>query len=94
MDVKVFWTVFLAVALAHAVYGSIVFTAMRILKARRDRMEKELTDLYCRAVEYARDGNQEGAEMMASKYRTRCGRMMPPIPIMAVPMEPEDGPFG
>lgn len=94
MLLSIFLVVFLGALAAHAVNAAAVFTVVSIRRRKRDKMERELSDLYCRAVEYARDGNQEGAEMMASKYRARCGRMMPPIPIMAVPMEPEDGPLG
>lgn len=94
MLISIFLVVFLGALAAQAINAAVVASILYIRNARRTKMERELSDLYCRAVEYARDGNQEGAEMMASKYRARCGRMMPPIPIMAVPMEPEDGPLG
>lgn len=83
MDVEIFWTVFIAASLAHAIYASIVYTVVQVQKARKVRQEKELADMYVRAVEYMNAGNQEAAEMMASRYREKSGRGMPPI-FMAV----------
>jgi hypothetical protein len=90
MDIKIFWTVFIAASLVHAINASIVFTVMHIRKARHAKWEKELQEMYLRAVEYMNAGNQEAAEMMATRYRERSGRAMPPV--IMVEREMEDGP--
>lgn len=85
-----FLEMFLAAGLAQALHAGIAILAMRIVKARRRKMESQLEDLYCRAFECVRAGNQEAAEAMAERYRKLCGRKMPPVPVIVE--EVDDGP--